>query len=138
MTNKDIVRHVSEGLYGQGDLSLVDRYFSEDFVNHDPDPGFAGDREGTRQSVGAIHAALSDVEATATHLVAEGDFVAVRWRVTGRHTGAYGTIPATGRKIDVNGIGIYRLSDGKIVEEWHRSDDLSLMQQLGVMPEQMT
>ena len=137
MTNKDIVRHVSEGLYGQGDTRLVDRYFAEDYVTHDPDPGVGNDREGLRQSVEAIHAALSDIEATATHLVAEGDLVAVRWRVTGRHTGPFLGMPATGRQIDVNGIGIYRLREGQIVEEWHRTDTLAMMQQLGMLPEEM-
>lgn len=136
MTNKEIAQHICEGLYGNGDTSLVDRYFAEDFVSHDPVPGFPADREGVRNHVEAIHGAMDVEQSEATHLLAEGDDVAVHWRITGTHTGEYIGIPATNRRVDTNGIVIYRFRDGKVVEEWQRSDDLGMMQQLGVLPDE--
>ena len=132
---KDVVRSVSEDLYGRGRVDLVDRYFAEGFVNHDPPMGFGADRDGVRAFVQAIHAGLSDVEAETTHLVVEGNLAAVRWTVSAVHTGDLFGIPATQRAITVNGIGIYRFEGERIVEEWHRQDDLGMLQQLGALPE---
>ena len=67
-------------------------------------------------------------------LIAEGDKVVGRITAYGTHTGELFGVPATGREIRVSGIAIWRISDGKIVEHWHETDGLGLMQQLGVVP----
>ena len=41
--------------------------------------------------------------------------------------------PPTGKHIEVEGITIHRIEDGKIVEEWERYDNLSVLQQLGLV-----
>jgi predicted ester cyclase len=43
-------------------------------------------------------------------------------------------IPPTGKRVTVSGIGIHRIVDGKIVEQWGIDDTLGLMQQLGLVP----
>ena len=43
-------------------------------------------------------------------------------------------IPATGKQVNVTGIYIFRLADGKIVERWEQADTMSMMVQLGVIP----
>ena len=136
MTKKEILRSICEDLYGDGDTSLVERYLTEDYRNHNPQFGLSGDRDSVRREVEILHDALSDIESKATHIVVEGDMAALRWQVTAKHTDELQGIPATGRTITTDGIGIYRFRDGKIAEEWHRSDNMGMMQQLGVLPEE--
>jgi predicted ester cyclase len=69
-------------------------------------------------------------------MVAEGDMVVMRFRGSGTHEGeteAFG--PPTGKRMEITGITIKRLSDGKIVEAWTNFDALGMMQQLGMIPE---
>ena len=79
-----------------------------------------------------------DARVTVEDQVAEGDKVVSRWTATGTHTGdLMGTAP-TGRSIEIPGITISRFSGGKIAEDWYQSDDLGMMQQLGVIPSEET
>ncbi|MGE3798831.1 MAG: ester cyclase [Thermomicrobiales bacterium] len=57
-----------------------------------------------------------------------------RWVVAGRHTGDFRGSPATGRDFQLTGISIDRLAAGKIIESWEVTDDLGLLQQLGLVP----
>ena len=69
-------------------------------------------------------------------MIAEGDQVAVKARVTGKHQGVLSGIPATGRNLDQTFHITYRIQNGKIVDHWMVMDYLSVMQQLGVIPQQ--
>jgi predicted ester cyclase len=78
--------------------------------------------------------ALSDRHVTVEDMAAEGDKVAVRLTFSGAHTGGLMGIPPTGKQVKVSAINIFHLVDGKAVEQWTNSDDLGMMQQLGVVP----
>lgn len=65
-------------------------------------------------------------------IIAEGDRVGVRFTIRGVHKGDFMGIPSTGRQIEVPGIIIYRIADGKIAEHWIQTDSMAMMQQLGV------
>ena len=81
-------------------------------------------------------AAFPDASATIEDMVAEGDKVAVRvtWRAT--HKGEFMGITPTGKQIEMTNTLIFRIADGKLVENWATIDELRLMRQLGVIPEQ--
>jgi predicted ester cyclase len=69
-------------------------------------------------------------------MVAEGDKVVVRYRSSGTHEGDMeGFGPPTGQRMEITGITILRLSEGKLVEAWTNFDALGMMQQLGMIPE---
>jgi predicted ester cyclase len=78
--------------------------------------------------------AFPDVRVSVEDQIAEGDMVVTRWTATGTHTGELMGIPPTGRRIEISGITINRFSGGRIAEDWYQSDDLGMMQQLGVIP----
>lgn len=84
----------------------------------------------------ALHQAFSDIEYTIDDQIAAGDKVVERWTVSGTHTGDWLGIPATGRRITFGGMDISRLQDGRMAEHWTQVDVLSLLQQMGVIPEQ--
>jgi predicted ester cyclase len=67
-------------------------------------------------------------------LVAEGDTVAVRVTMTATHLGPFLGVEPTGRRVRYEGMDFFRFEDGKMVEHWTSTDDLGLMQQLGVVP----
>ena len=69
--------------------------------------------------------------------ISEGEMLCVRWSSTGKHSGQGLGIDPTGITIDITGISIMRVSDGKFVEAWQNWDMLGMMQQLkaiGVAP----
>jgi steroid delta-isomerase-like uncharacterized protein len=69
-------------------------------------------------------------------VVAEEDRVVTRTTFNGTHLAEIEGIPATGKKVSMPGITIFRLDNGKIAEGWLFNDNLSLMQQLGAIPAQ--
>jgi steroid delta-isomerase-like uncharacterized protein len=74
-----------------------------------------------------------DLHITTNDLIAEGDNVTKVWTVNCTHNGELMGIPATGKQIEVKGIEVLRVADGKIAENWVSMDNLGMMQQLGVI-----
>ena len=77
---------------------------------------------------------FADSHFTVHHEIAEGDLVLTHWTWTARHQGEYAGIAPTGKPIKVDGVGIWRIADGKVVEHWSYYDKLDLVQQLGAIP----
>jgi predicted ester cyclase len=81
--------------------------------------------------------AFPDMSATVEDVVAEGAKVVARVMLRGTHRGEIeGLGPPTGRRVEMKGIGISSIEGGKIVEDWDSYDNLSVMQQLRLAPEQ--
>lgn len=80
-----------------------------------------------------LFAAFPDIQYTLEDLLAEGDRVVARFTTRGTQTGVFQGIPATGSAGAVSGIAIYRLAGGKVAEQWLEYDQLSLLQQHGVI-----
>ena len=133
-TNKTLVTEFIDALFTRGDLDAVDRYLAPGFVNHDPFPGFAPDREGLRQTAQVSRQAFPDWHAGQEAHIAEGDLVAERFTARGTHQGEIMGVPPTGRVVTLAGINIFRIHDGMVVERWGRTDDLGFLQQLGIVP----
>jgi steroid delta-isomerase-like uncharacterized protein len=75
-------------------------------------------------------ATLSDLRITVMDNIAEGNLLCVRWVCTAKHTGDGLGVPPTGRTINVTGITIVRVADGKVVEAWQNWDMLGMMEQI--------
>jgi predicted ester cyclase len=71
-------------------------------------------------------------------MVAEGDLLTVRWRMTGTHKGELAgptmTLPPTGKRLDIWGMSMYRIEDGMAQEIWERFDMMEFLGQLGLTP----
>ncbi len=92
------------------------------------------DFAGHLQLVRGFHAAFTDPVVVSEEVVAEGDRVFTRGYFTGRHTGTFQGIPATGRTVKVPTIGFHRLRQGRVVEHSSEMSGAALMAQLGVQP----
>lgn len=135
-TNKAACRRMLNLLYNQQRPDLVPEFFTQDLVVHvgRPSRDMSIDIEGFKERVTMALTAFPDIQITIDDEIAEGDKVAYRWTVTGTHQGEFANIPPTGKAVTRAGVAIYRLVDGKIVENWVFADDLDFMQQLGALP----
>ena len=129
----DVIRRLIEDVYGEGKVELIDALIHEDYVEHPMPEGFSPDREGLKSFVQALHAALSDVQATVEHVLVDGDQLAFRWRITGTHTGEFLGIPASGNHVETTGNDVGAMREGKVAERWCEQDMLSLLTQIGAI-----
>lgn len=130
--NKAIATRAFEEILSKGRFELAEQLYAKDFVNH----GIHRDAtlEEDQAALKGWHQAFPDVVVTAEKVMAEGDLVTVYWIARGTNTGTGNGLPATGKKAELAGITIWRIVDGKIKEEWSAFDQLSMMQQLGLIP----
>lgn len=133
--NKALVERLIDEFWNEGRTATADELVAESHVVIDPaTPGEYRGPEGLKQFAAIYRNAFPDLHFTSLELVGEGDAVAQRWRVTGTHRGDLPGIPATGQPIDVTGITISRIRDGRFTELCVVWDALGLMRQLGVAP----
>ncbi len=84
--------------------------------------------------IAMMRGGFPDIQWTLEELISEGNNIAARFTMRGTHEGSFFGVPATGAKISVQALNIYRLRDGKIVEEYGQPDLLGLMGQIGALP----
>jgi predicted ester cyclase len=131
--NKARVRRLIEEFVGKGNLAVADEIFATNFVNHSPAAGTTPDREGIKKYITKLHTAFPDYHNTIEDLIAEGDSVVVRVMCRGTHRGEFMGISPTGRQGNVTFITILRFAGDRVVERWNITDNLGMMQQLGVV-----
>jgi steroid delta-isomerase-like uncharacterized protein len=130
--NKAIARRAFEEILSGGRFELAAQLYAKDFINH----GIHRDAslEEDQAALKGWHQAFSDITIVPEKLIAEDDLVTIYWIARGTNTGTGNGLPATGKKAELAGITIWRIVDGKIREEWSAFDQLSMMQQLGLLP----
>ncbi|MDR6842637.1 ester cyclase [Pseudoxanthomonas sacheonensis] len=115
--------------------ALAQELISTDAVFHVPgraDP--VKGPEGYLEIIAMMRSGFSDIQWTLEEMIAEDDKIAARFIMRGTHKGLFFGVPATGKSIQVQAMNIYRLSDGKFVEERGQPDLLGLLQQIGAIP----
>jgi predicted ester cyclase len=128
-SNKAVAARVFDEIFNQGRFEVADAIYAPGFRNH-----------GLKRSVDlrvdqdAVHAekhAFPDLRMTVDRMVAEGDFVTVLWTFRGTHTaGGYGGFPATGARVEMRGITIWRIVAGRITDEWSSFNELGAYAQV--------
>ena len=113
-----------------GKLDVIDEFMAEDFIEHEQFPGLGSGREGTRQFFQMMRSAFSECTMTIEDILAEGDRVVVRAKMSGTHQGDFMGISATGNRIDVPFADFVRFEGGKVVEHWGVTDTGAMMEQL--------
>ncbi len=133
--NKKVVLRWREEIWNKRNVNIIDELPASDFVGHYGGvvPGPIRGREALKQLFAAYLAGF-DIHVTPEFLIAEGDMVVVHDTNRIKHTGAFQGIPPTGKEATATSTDIYRIVDGKIVEQWFESDFTGLLQQLGVRP----
>lgn len=133
--NKALVLRLLQILNEHEDLDKLGDVCSATMADYAAPPGTPLDLSGYTQIMAMLRTAFPDIHYTVEDLIAEGDRVVVRGVMTGTHRGTFmDRIPATGNSIAMEAIHIFRVEDGKLVEHRAVRDDLTLFQQLGVIP----
>lgn len=131
--NEMLVLRIAKDIWNGGNLDVCDEVMADDATYHGPHmPDGKGTRIDWKRAIRMYRGAFPDAHVTYEELTACGDRVIGRWSATGTQTGPMLGLDATGRKISITGITIYRISDSKIVEAWEELDLLGMWQQLGV------
>jgi steroid delta-isomerase-like uncharacterized protein len=116
--------------WDSGDVEALKEIFSPDYVLHASGQDLS--LEETIELLKQQQVIFPDRTNSIEDTILEGDKVVLRYTLRGTHTGDIEGFPATGKKVESEAIEIVRVENGKIVECWDVSDDLSFYQQLGM------
>ena len=130
--NKAVARSCFEHA-SKGNFDAFDTLLTQDYVMHDPEEVRGAD--GLAEMVQGYRNVLAGMRVSIDHQFAEGDYVATRFTIRGRHEGELMGAAPTGKDVEFSGITISRLRDGKIAEEWELTDTVGLLGQIGALPE---
>jgi Predicted ester cyclase len=129
--NKASARRMVDEVVNRGNLALIDELMAPDFVDHALPPGVPPNREGVKTFFAMLRGAFPDLHATVDDVIAEGDKVVQRTTAHGTMKGEFAGMPPSGKSATWQQIHILRFADGKEVEHWAVTDQLSMLQQLG-------
>ena len=124
-------------VWNQGREETVDELYAVDAIAHGlgqagaHTPGSGGFKVFLRN----MRSALPDLHIDVEDTIVQGDRVAARVRLRATHLGEGLGVPPTGRHVTVDGIAIARIVNGQVVETWNSWDQLSLLQQIGMIPQ---
>jgi steroid delta-isomerase-like uncharacterized protein len=129
--NKALVRRWFAAI-DRGDDDAVYEMLAEDYVDHSPPiPGLSSGREGVRQANELLRVAFQEAVHTIQEQLAEGDKVMTHVVTRGTFTGPFLGYPPTGRVVEITGVAVHRIVDGKLAEHWANADMAGFMHQIG-------
>ena len=131
--NKALTREIYEGVITQGQMDRLREIVEEDCFDHVA--AAAGWTNGFQSHVEWFRGAFPDIVVQVNDMVAEDDRVVAYWSFTGTHQGEMFGFTGTGRKVSSNVISQLRWRDGKLVEYQVLPDNLSIMIQIGAIPD---
>jgi steroid delta-isomerase-like uncharacterized protein len=123
---KAVIARFLDEVWNQGNLDAIDGVCADGFCHYDSVGRDTHDLASFKQYVAATYAGFPDLRLTIEEQIAEGDKVAVHWKLCGTHRGECLGIAPTGRQVELEGVSLYRLAEGKIVESSIFRDRLDL------------
>src|SRR5690242_1401424 len=109
---EQLLRRYYEEVWVQGRVERLEDLLAPDYVDHDPPPGFAADRDDARRFAAAFTADRRDPRFEVLVLVATEDAAAAHWRLEW-------TRRADGQRLSMRGSDLIRVRDGRIAEIFH-------------------
>jgi steroid delta-isomerase-like uncharacterized protein len=129
----EVVTRFLDDVINGGAFELIDELWAADMAWHGGSLGEYHGREQWKAINTHAATAFTDMHLTVHDIVTEAEKVAVRFTNSGRHTGQFMGVPATGKQVEWLGIGIYTVRAGKIVDAWFGEDMLGLLLALGAI-----
>lgn len=134
--NKALIRRWFEEVWNQGRVEAIAEMFAADGVAHGLSDEPAKTMKGPADFApfhGIFRGAFPNIEVVVEDTIAEGDLVAARCSVRGKHTGDHLGVAASNAPVQFTGMTIVRIKDGKIVEAWNNFDFLAMNKQIGIV-----
>jgi len=135
--NKVVVRRLYEEVWNKRKLEVINEIISPSHALQAPNVAgsvVAVGPEAYKRQLMLFLVGYSDLHWTIEDLVAEDDKVVACWTISGTHRGEFMGVPATNKKVSVDGMTIHHIANGKIMDSYSNWDALGMMQQLGVVP----
>jgi steroid delta-isomerase-like uncharacterized protein len=132
--NKEIARRFYEEFWCRGNAGAADELVAEDIEHAQLPEGWPSGRAGFKELVRVWREGFPDMHEDVLLMVAEDDWVASRFRLSGTHEGPFYGLEPTGRRVEIEGVDMLRIEDGRIVEWLYSEDALGLFEQLGATP----
>lgn len=129
----DLINKVLQ-LINDRKLDEAFEYYAPDYVYHGPGGQELRGRDGIRGLWELFLAGFPDLVGSVDEVISEGNRVAVRWSVTGTHTGEFLGVPASHNSIALPITEVFRVENGILVEAWDQFDRLHLMEQINAAP----
>ncbi|WP_221032848.1 ester cyclase [Actomonas aquatica] len=120
-------------VFNQGDLAALERYIAPSYRYHSPSEELVG-IAALRTFIADLRTAFPDMHVAVVDQVGDAHKVCTRVTLTGTHRGTFASVPATQRAVKVDGVIISEVSAGRITREWELLDQLTMFQQLGLLP----
>lgn len=129
--NLDILHQYLREVWDEGDIDAVERYLAPTYVRHGSPTEPPIDRKEQMSKLRSFRDAFPDIELVLEEASADRDLVWFRSTMHGTHEGDFLGMPATGRRVEVSLLDLWRVSEGRVVEQWGGPDVLDLARQLG-------
>ncbi|MBR8212003.1 ester cyclase [Burkholderia cenocepacia] len=119
--------------WNTGDPALARAALAADFIDRTLPPGREQGVAGPLAASGTVRGAIPDLRCDIEQMIVAGDRVVVHLHFRGHFTGTFNGTAGRGQAIDFIATDIYRIDHGRIAENWHIEDNLTLMRQLGLV-----
>jgi predicted ester cyclase len=119
--------------WNTGQARYAEAALARNFVDRTLPPGRLQGFKGVLEASKNFRAAIPDLRAEIEELLVVNDRAVVRYIFMGHFTGSFKDLKGDGREISFRTLDIYRVQNGQISDDWHLEDNLSLMEQLGVV-----
>jgi predicted ester cyclase len=130
-TTEETARRFYE-FWNTGDTALLDRALAPGFVDHTLPPGRPQGPIGPAYASRQFRAAVPDLQVDVEKMVVAGEYVTVHMVFTGHFTGRFGKVRGTGQAIRFIATDLLKITDGRVTDNWHIEDNLTLLQSMGI------
>src|SRR5712675_3642306 len=118
--------------WNTGDETLLQEAIAPNFIDHTLPPGRPQGPEGPAFASRRFRAAVPDLKITVEKIILAGDYVTVHMNFTGHFTGKFGQTQGKGQAVPFIATDLIKIEKGRITDNWHIEDNLTLLQEMGV------
>jgi predicted ester cyclase len=118
--------------WNTGDETLLQQAVAPNFTDHTLPPGRPQGPEGPAVASRRFRAAVPDLMVTVEKMIVAGDYVTVHMNFTGHFTGRFGQTQGKGQPVPFSATDLVKIENGRITDNWHIEDNLTLLQEMGV------
>lgn len=133
-TNLEMYATTWDEILNKGELELINESNFDKNITLVSSPENIVGVEGFKAYYANYLTGFSNVNFTIVDAFGQGDKIVKHWNFKGTHTGDFFGIPATGNEVNVSGVTLVKMKEGKIAQEQDFMDNLEFMQQLGLIP----
>ncbi len=124
--------HAFYDFWNTGDETLLQEAVAPNFIDHTLPPGRPQGPQGPAFASRRFRAAVPDLRITVEKMIVAGDYVTVHMNFTGHFTGRFGQTQGKGQPVPFIATDLVKIENGRITDNWHIEDNLTLLQEMGV------